>query len=224
MKNRRMTLWLAVVPLIISTGADAFIEVSITGGSHFQITSGDWWVNVHDTSSVDIYGGQMYVYLHQNSKADIFGGTVYYHETKGESRSNISGGTIWTLWAIDRSRSNISGGNTGTVYAKNQSRITISGGMVNKVSAADSSFVRFTGYDFEASDGLSFVGEPTVGWQIALHGCGTLSGKWADGTSWTTSIENGRNMQVYTIVPEPTTLLILGFGGLGLLKPRNRYF
>jgi len=79
----------------------------------------------------------------------------------------------------------------------------------------DTSTVTFDGQDFILGAGLSRDGDKVLG-------TGVLSGKWMDGTAWTTSIFVHDAGATILLVPEPATLSLQALGGLALLRRRGR--
>jgi hypothetical protein len=127
----------------------------------------------------------------------------------------LSGGTVSSLNAYGSSAVDISGGTVSNINAYSSSTVNISGGRLSRLEASGSSAVTFHGLNFLASGGLILYGERVLG-------TGMLTGEWMDGTPWSVRIyENAPTANIFAI-PEPATLLLLGFGGMALLRRRGQ--
>ena len=96
--------------------------------------------------------------------------------------------------------------------------VDISGGILDwdYIHAYDTSTITFHGRDFGTMDGLVLEGDRVLG-------TGVLTGKWADGTPWATTIRGidaGATIRIVT--PEPSTIALLAIGAVGLLHGHAR--
>jgi len=147
-----------------------------------------------------------------------------------DSRINIFGGSIgYALSAYDRSQVTMSGGSIsslvgGLVGAFDSSQVTISGGTLAFLLADDSGQVTIQGSDF-AVDGKYFgygkltstLGGPCSDEPYGRH----LTGILPTGDMLDSDFKIGHDARI-VLVPEPATLLLLGLGGLMLLRrPRK---
>ncbi len=159
------------------------------GNSRITISEGaiGSWMNVMDNSRVDVTGG-------------LVGSGI---ETQNNSRLTISGGMIGDgLSASHNSRITISGGSVaGSLSAYNNSLVTISGGYFGDLMTVDDNGQVFImGSDFNF--GLGRITETE----------GTLTGTLQNGDSIDFGFHlYGANASI-TLIPEPTTLLLLGLG------------
>jgi hypothetical protein len=192
--------------------------VTMTGG-HIGV----WPFDAYDTSTFKLQGGliENNIAFHGSSTITTSGGTLdggldmydnsvlnfqggliinYAPNFYGSSTVNMTSGNTNGFMMHDNSVINISGGNTG-FDLMDSSVANLWGGQIRDISAQSSSVVNIYGRD------LSIVPYYT---QDSL-----ASGHWADGTSfqfvlWRERIYNPQI--VFHEIPEPATMLLLGFG------------
>lgn len=170
-----------------------------------------------------------------NVEVNISGGNVgeLFNANPG-SIVNISGGNVGALFNANfGSTVNISGGNVGSSFAAlSDSTVNISGGTVGDTFTAESgSTVNLFGTSF-LIDGAELtalvLGEAFTTTERDV----TLSGVLADGSAFDFDLnsafsdsqdyfDSGATLTV-TLVPEPTSLALLGLGGLALATRRSR--
>ncbi len=169
-------------------------------------------LNASGASSVNISGGTIASLKSQDtSDVSIFGGSVNRLNASGTSSMAISSGDFDILYAYDISGVNISGGNFNDLFAHNTSSIDISGGDINNyLKVYSTSSVTFHGYDFRVIGGLRLEGDRVLG-------TGILTGKWFDATPWIVSISRNDSSATVRAVPEPSSLVLLAIGAVGLL-------
>lgn len=213
----------------------------LTGGSVYRL-------NARDTSTVNISGGSVdlvAVYnLHSGSeeRINITSGTVgtlwASIDVVSNEHFNVAGlvsdlagygiqaaeGTIdnvdLSIRARNTSMVNIYDGSVYYLSAFDTSTVNIFGGLIENIGTGDSGNISYAtitivGKNFELGDGLTLVGDE-------LFGVGRLSGQWLDGTSWQTYIALNRTTATILLIPEPATVLLLGFGGLALRRKQRR--
>ena len=201
---------------------------NVSGGDFYQILAYDsstanfsggsaTSLLTNGTSTANFFGGSVtYLTPYSSSTANVFGGSPNYLRIFEYGIANVYGGNFYHIWTIDSSTANVSGGSANELVTHNSSTTNISGGSVSQLYACDSSTVRFYGQDFSLGSGLSLDGTINGWWR--LSGTGALSGKWMNGTPWTTNIM--KNSSTILLIPEPATLLLLGLGGFMLRKRR----
>ena len=175
-----------------------------------------WGLLAYNNSQVTISGGSMGYGLgaYDNSQVTIFDGTIG-EDLAAENNSQITifGGSIGEyLLAHNESRITISGGSIGEYMAAfDNSQVIMSGGsVVTELIVGNNSQITIYGTDFNVN------GEP-VGYGPITAASGILTGTLDSGEA----INN--DFYIYddagiALVPEPGTVLLLGLGGLFLLK------
>jgi hypothetical protein len=159
-------------------------------------------LNAYDYSTVDMLHG-------------FVGGNEYSSITAwGNSTVNIFGGHTKYLNAYSANTINISGGVIENFDVTQNSIVEMTGALIERMKVSGDCIIKLHGYDFELGNGLWLDGN-------RLMGTGMLGGKWLDGVSWNTEIVWNYEPANILLVPEPTTLLLLGMGGL-LIRKRKQ--
>ena len=155
---------------------------------------------IYDHSQVNVSGGSLEdgIYAGGNSQLTITGGSI------GWGTYN-SGADSWGLYSFGDSQSTISGGTMhGDTHAANNSIITFSG----------SNFA-VDGQPFGYGELTSILGGTVNDYEPTRHLTGTL----ANGDPIDNHFYVHQDASII-LVPEPTTLLLLGLGGLMLRRKR----
>jgi len=189
------------------------------------------YASSYDSSVLNISGGEIsHLRINEGSKVTISGGNFPYVQPKANSLLEITDGVFGSVWPWDSSMTvsggdlryvsigstshlNMRGGDINDLWGWETTTIDIFGGSVSNLRAKHSSVITLHGYDFVAMGGLSFSGEQVLG-------IGILSGKWHDGTPWTMRIteHDSTALIIATGAPEPSTLGLLAFGSLAMLR------
>jgi len=206
------------------------------------------WINylrAYDSSQVSVSGGSVdWLYASESSQVAFSGGSMGNLAAGGSSQVTVSGGSIKDyLLAVDSSQVAVSGGSMDWLAPCNNSKVTVSGGSINKeLWAYDSSQVTISG----GSIGKELrIWENAVltmhGWDFAVDGTPVgyielysifgghveneayrqLTGTLLSGDPLNNNFRIGKSGKI-VLVPEPATVLLLGLGGLALI--RNRIF
>ncbi len=138
-------------------------------------------------------------------------------DSRGDSIINVfAGSMIGEYLSLDNSEGNIYGGSVFLLGATDSSQINVFGiGTVDDLYAESDGTVTIHGSDF-AVDGAP------VGY-VELTGSlsGQLTGTLHNGDPLNTGFYIFGNGKI-VLVPEPATVLLLGLGGLGLLRRRSQ--
>lgn len=189
-------------------------QINMSGG-----TIG-WRLWANDYCHINLTGGtiESEVRAFDFSEVEISGGTMWGLSTSGSGKIIFSGGTTSNCFLNDNSKIIFSGGiNQGGSSVNGNSEIIFSGGLVgNSHSVSNSSRMIFMGTDF-AINGVS-VGFGTFGTDGRDRISGHLTGTLANGDLLDTTIIISDNASMILVVPEPTTLLLFGMGGLLMRK------
>lgn len=181
--NRRLliVLWMGISMFQGMAQGEDFI---LAGSDSLTVTSQYEQGFMSGSSSVDIQpGGEVgQLFADGDCTVEIAGGSVGDMSAYGTAEVVLSSGSVVSLVAGGSSKINVFGGVvTAYLGGFDNSEITFTGGVVPYYDAGGASLTTFHGYGWSASDGMSIVRDEVVG-------TGTLSGYWADGTSWSTPI------------------------------------
>ncbi len=189
--------------------------VNIIGGAD---TNYGFWV--YDTSMLNIRGEINYARAYDNSQINVtWGADINALRAYDNSQVTITGGDVGYFTFIeDYSRVHISGGRiNGGLSTSDYSEVDISGGSIEgQITLYGGSTITFHGSNFML-DGKTVFGTiaPTS------TGYATLTGMFVDGTSFNHHLRFGSSGTSLVLIPEPTTLSLLGMG-LCALHVRRR--
>jgi hypothetical protein len=201
----------------------------------FNISGGDVdpILRMDDYSTLNISAGinQMIGGL-GHSSIDVSGGQFDLVVVLQEASLNISGGQFTDVGAEQNSKLGISGGTFEHVLVWENVMAEIFGGTIQEFLASDSSTTDIFGGEivgFLCADGSSVVNIYGYGFAYDPYGGGQnggqLTGFWLDNTGFVIDfMDCSPTSSTYYdhvyLVPEPTTLLLLGLGGLMLRRRR----
>jgi len=181
------------------------------------------WLDAYEDSRVNILAGRVSATVSTYGRSQIavvggeIGGPVYCREN---SRVDISGGSMgaW-VQSLGSSEVTISGGEINLfVEAWDNSHVTISGGTIGgRIAAVRDGLITLVGSNF-AVNGTP-VGYGDFAGDYATSG--TLSGILANGDTLNNSFSLVHPGADITFIPEPGTILLLGLGGLTLVRKRR---
>jgi hypothetical protein len=156
---------------------------------YYPVLAGVWWESGH----LEINEGDIYdgeFFMIDHGSVDVFGGVIGKLETMDYSTGNIYGGKIDMLWTGD------------------DTIVNIYGGALDWLACFPNSEVRLYAHDT--------IYHPEGG----LYDNPWLEGKYLrDNSTFYFTLYGDQVYAQLSIVPEPTTLLLLGLGGIMI---RNR--
>lgn len=179
--------------------------------------------SLYNSSTVNISNGYAHLVLHDNSTVRVFGGSGSTIDAYDTSKVNISGGNIDSVNGINMSTVYISGGSIDSyLHVFEDSQITMSGGTIAEsvtIGLSQNAILVLDGTNF-AIDGIPFgLGEikSMFGGYYGDEPYRRLTGILANGDIINNQFLIGENAKI-ALVPEPCTLLVLGFGGIMLRR------
>jgi len=228
----KMPLLLLTAVIVVLTGGRAHAVPDKTFTSSGQILPGEEWNNVYihnDDTIVDMLGGAVgEMGTYDASTVNVTAGHVLRLDAREFSTANVSGGEVDMLEAWDSATVKVfpdatlirlnasgsgtaymSGGTTKYVGAGDSSIMHLYGGAITDcLGAQDSSRINIYGYGFNY--------DPLAGSRAG----GQLTGFWLDDTPFSIDLYDPETYSHITLIPEPTSLLLLALGGL-LLKRKT---
>ena len=162
-----------------------------------------------------------------SSQVAISGGVIKnVLRARGSSQVAVSGGSIDAISTYDNSQVTISDGLLNrNLYAYDNSQVTVSGGLFegDLLVLVDSAVLTIHGSDF-AVDSMP-VGYTDLysifGGSYKYEPYRQLTGTLLNGEPFDNDFRIGELGRI-VLVPEPTTLLLLGLGGLALMRGRKQ--
>ena len=155
-----------------------------------------------DTTTINILGARILT-------LDIFDSSII----------NVHEGSAMAVRAFNSSTFNFYNGDNIAIVALDSSTVNLFGGQIGSINALLDSEINVFGYDFE------YIASENTDPRSIGNG-GTLNGYWQNGNSFSILLHDTDNISYdhlnLIIVPEPCTVLLLGFGGLVLRKWRRR--
>jgi len=147
-----------------------------------------WDYGHHEINIGDMYGE---IWMHNDATADMFGGYVQQLGTLDSSEFDMFGGTIYRMLIRYDSSVNIHGGTISSLIIYEDEN-----GVIN-LYAHDVTYY------------------PTGG---PVYNLSWIDGYYNQGNIYFSYDISGSDMSNINVVPEPTTILLLGLGGLILRK------
>jgi hypothetical protein len=179
-----------------------------------------------EDSIINVLGGSISwsFIAYDSSQVTVSGGLIRYpFNAYDSSQVTVSGGQMGHLCASDSSQVTISGGQMGDLCASDSSQVTISGGVLEEALIVDShGTMAIYGSDF-AVDGtpVGYIELSSIlGGPLRNEPHRRLTGTLASGEPINNDFQIGHSAKI-VLVPEPATLLLLGLGGMALLRRRR---
>lgn len=202
-------------------------------GTHVDMVWDGWVTTLlaYNNSTIAMMGGVVDLRLraYDNSTITMTDGIVGYQlAAYNDSTVTVSGGRVYEgIRAYNNSTVAISGGDVYGFEAFHDSIITMSGGSAIGFAVRTNGTIYLDGTDFEI-DGTPLVNGDKLSDFVTFdtrrdYYNGIITGILSDGTELNSNFfiyntDNYAGTADIYIIPEPTTLLLLGLGGLVLRK------
>ena len=177
--------------------------VTMTGG-----TVGDS-MRVHDASILNMSGGNVFgLGALENSTVNISGGSVAGLDLYGNATATISqNAIIYSAAVMESSILNMNGGTVANLGGDENSILNISGGNISDMLGAyGNTIINVYGYDLSMTQ------------SGGTHGVGQITGYWLNDSQFTINLGGTDAYTHINLIPEPTSLLLLGVGAFLLRK------
>ena len=207
-------------------------EISAYNNSTLTINSGslgEWGIYGTDNSLISMYGGSTWHYsIYRTSTGFLYGGSVTEGiSAGGDATLTMKNGTVKDYSTQNNALGVIEGGTVENIItAFGDSHIDIKGGeILNQLRVFENGEINLYGSDFYVNGDPIAYGEgifEVFGDTLAFSGSrysGRITGTLADGTLldndfYIYNIGSWEGVADIYIIPEPTTLLLLGMGGM----------
>lgn len=199
------------------------VSTSIAKATHYLVEDGDDYdgIDLVNSDTLLMTGGRIgglrsyatssATILNTNPMGSMNAGIslLYAYDS---STINFSGGSVWNFYGFGSSTINIDGGAMHYLIMRESSIGHLSGGQIltDLAIPVDTSYVHIYGYDFNH--------DPLGG----IENEGLLTGYWPGGEAFSISLNNWKaetdvityDQIIFHVIPEPTSILLIGIGGL----------
>jgi len=207
-------------PTVVTVLEGGYLSgLELYGSSILDISGGHGHGTAYDSSVINVLSGEMEVQTQGSSRVNFLGGYAEVSEADGSSTWQVRGGSIDFLHALGSSAVYVSAGIHEMLIGHDTSRIHLSGGSVNMLRAGDPAGTSFPGPD---SNVIYIAGGPfSYPYGRIPDPSGRLQGVLANGDPINALFETYEQASI-VLVPEPSSLLLLGLGAATLLWLHRR--
>jgi len=197
----------------IYSGTYGLINIYDTPPDHTAVNmygcSADY-ISTFNSSTLNIYEGVADVGSFETSIINISGGDIEHATASDNGTVNFFGSSYTdSLLVEDSATVNIQGDSVERIIARNSGTSNLhAGSVIDYLTAYDSAVINIYGYDLVKTNSGGSYGD------------GQVYGYWINDVAFTINLRGVDTYLRINLIPEPSSLMLLGFGSLILRRKR----
>jgi len=224
-REMKITFVFALVSILCVCNIQA--EIIWDSGHHIFSEGSEDYVYMYNDASAEIVGGEIdWMYMYNEAFADITGGQIWELYMYNSTTADISGGYVSILLGQDTSSVDVyAGSDIGLLRPNDSSTANVYGGTINHLFVLGNSTTNI--YEGDFTMGFSANDSPVINMYVQEYhwdpdggsssGFGLLTGTWLNsGEAFSIDYVDLDSFDHIAFVPEPSTMLLVGLGGLVL--------